>query len=72
MLIRNDTIMFARRVNTCKVQEFPVLHDRRLKTLKKRDIVQNTIEKTAENLNFVVNSNFFRGSTEAAACGVPM
>ena len=32
-----------------KVQRFPVLHDRRLKAIKNRNMVQNAKEKTAEN-----------------------
>ena len=46
-----------------KVQGFPVLHDKRVKGFKKRDMVQNANEKIDENLHFVEDSNF---STEAA------
>ena len=41
-----------------KVQRFPVLHDRRLKAIKNRNMVQNAKEKTAENWNFVENIFF--------------
>ena len=36
-------------------------------TFKMRDVVKNVCEKIAKNLDFVENSNFIRGSTEAAA-----
>ena len=39
--MKNDTIMFVRRRNTCKnLQEFPVIHDKRLKAFKKRDAIK--------------------------------
>ena len=40
---------------------------------KKRDVVENAWEEIAENLDFVENSDFIRGSTEAAVrscCGI--
>ena len=53
--------MCIRRTNTCIT--FPVLNDKRVKGLKKIDIAQNFWEKIAENLDFVENSNFIKGST---------
>ena len=46
-------------------QGFPVLCNKRVKGFKERDTVQNVWEKIAENLDFVENSNFIRGNTEA-------
>ena len=37
----------------------------------KRDMAQNVWDKIAENLDFVENSNFIRGSTEVAVRGCP-
>ena len=65
-------LTFARRRNTCikkSKRGFAVLHDQRMKTFKKRDIVENVCEKIAKNIYLVENSNFNKGSTEAAVWG---
>ena len=65
MFMKNDTIMFVRRRNTCKnLQEFPVIHDKRLKAFKKRNAIKNVWEETKENPDFVENNNFTRGIIE--------
>ena len=51
-----------------KVQGFPVLHDQRVKGYYKLDMVRNVLQKTTEDLGFVENSSFIRGSTEEAVC----
>ena len=38
-----------------KVQGFPVLYDKRLKSFKEKDAVQNAWEKVAESLDFEDN-----------------
>ena len=47
-----------------KVQGFAVLYDKRIKGFKKRDMIENIWGKISENLDFVENSNFIRGSTK--------
>ena len=46
-----------------KVNGFPVLYDKRVKGFKEKDAVQNTSEEVVESLNFAVNGNFIRASS---------
>ena len=46
-----------------KLEDFPVLHDKRVKGFKEKDAVQNTWEKVAENLDFAENGNFIGSSS---------
>ena len=58
-MIKNDTIMFTRRRNTCKkVQGFKVLYGKGVKGFKKRNTVQNVCWKITGKLDFVEISNF--------------
>ena len=52
-----------------KAETFSVLYDKKVKGFKEKVMVQNDGEKIAKNLDFVENSDFNRGSTEAAVWG---
>ena len=61
----------TRRRNTC-IKSTIISNSlwQRVKGIKKRDTVQkNACEKITENLDVAENSNFIRGSTEAAVRG---
>ena len=54
-------------IHAWKARGLPVLYDQRVKGFQKWDMVLNIWEKITENLSFIVeNSNFIRGSMEAA------
>ena len=46
-----------------KENDFPVLHDKRVKGFKEKDVVQNAWEWVAERLDFAENGNFIRASS---------
>ena len=45
-----------------KVEDFPVLHDKRVKVFKENYAVQNTWDKVAESLGVAENGNFVGSS----------
>ena len=45
-----------------EVKGFPVLYDKRVKSFKEKDTVQNASEKVAESLDFAEYGNFIIAS----------
>lgn len=71
-MLKNDTIIFTKRRNNCKlVQGFPVLYHNSMKAFRKKDMVQNVSDKIKEKLDFGEYSNFNTGSTEAVVGKCP-